>query len=268
MPRSLRNALRAPAKTIARGSAKIRYCLGGVETLEIRPGWRVRCHPLSRLLFEVFVTDPEQRAELDDFVANCEPGMRLLDVGAHWGFFSLAALHFGGPKARALAVEASPDAAKILAINLRMNGVTDRVALVQAAAGSGAGTLQMLTTGAGGADYFVVPSEGRSDTITVPQVALSDLCAERQFWPTHVKVDVEGFEEEVLCGVDSLVQKRRPIIFLELHGDLIRRRHKDPRAVLEQLSAWQYRCFQRGMEMTEANLNAIGFNARMACRPL
>jgi hypothetical protein len=91
----------------------------GLWLCGITADWEVRCHPAAAPLFEIFRTDPGQSAELASFIHNCRPGMRLLDAGAHFGFFALAALRYGGKDARVLCVEASPGAVKVLKENLR-----------------------------------------------------------------------------------------------------------------------------------------------------
>src|SRR5205085_4846895 len=96
IPRSIRNALRRPRVTLTRVWARIGFSIGGTCNLQVLDDWRVRCHPICAPSFAVFREDPAQRAELNQFVVNCSPGMQLLDVGAHWGIFALAALHYGG----------------------------------------------------------------------------------------------------------------------------------------------------------------------------
>jgi FkbM family methyltransferase len=226
----------------------------------------IHCHPLCRSLFEIFGTDLEQKAELNEFIRRCTPSMKLLDVGAHWGFFSLAALHYGRNGTACLAVEASPAAARIIRVNLKLNQATSEVEVIQAAAGARRGVISMLTTGAGGADYFEVPPRGRTDTIDVPQVSISDLCLERGFVPTHLKIDVEGFEEEVLLGAGECIRRHWPTIFLELHGDKIKKRGSNPRSVLVILRELGYACLDLdGIPLTEPIVESRGFNARMVC---
>jgi FkbM family methyltransferase len=240
VPRSLRNALRRPSETCRRWMAKLRHGLGVDESIQPSPGWLLRCHPLCIGEFSAFETDPEQRRELQSFVSHCRPGMQFMDVGSHWGMFTLAALHHGGPEARSLAVEASDAAAAVLAKNLALNGVADRVALIRAACGDCPGTLAMLTTGAGGADYFVVPDSERPDCIRVEQVTIDQLVEKYGFQPTHLKVDVEGYEQEVLAGAGRTLRELRPLLFLELHGDFIRRRGGDPEQMLNALTDCGY----------------------------
>lgn len=236
VPRSLRNALRRPAETRRRLLAKLRHVAGRDESLEPMPGWVLRCHPLCVEEFRAFELDPEQQKELHTFVGYCRPGMRFLDVGAHWGMFTLAALHHGGPEARCLDIEASDAAAAVLGANLALNGSLQRVTLVNAACGDRPGHLAMLTTGAGGADYFVVPDSERPDCIRVEQVTIDQMSRLHEFLPTHLKVDVEGYEQEVLTGAAQVLREQRPLLFLELHGDFIRRRGGDPERVLQLLT--------------------------------
>src|SRR5438046_1907747 len=133
----------------------MQFRMGKSSSLYIRPEWSVRCHPICVPDFGVFHVDPAQQAEMNDFVSQCRPEMRFLDVGAHWGIFTLASLRYGGSNARAVCVEPSPDAASILRQNLFLNGIVEEVEVVQVAAGASQGHVQMLTTGAGGADYLV-----------------------------------------------------------------------------------------------------------------
>lgn len=240
VPRSLRNALRRPDATRRRLLAKLRYLSGLSESVQPTPGWVLRCHPLCVEEFRAFELDPEQRRELQTFVGHCRPGMRFMDVGAHWGMFTLAALHHGGPETRCLDIEASDAAAAVLADNLALNGVSQQVALVNAACGDRSGRLAMLTTGAGGADYFVVPDTERPDCIQVEQVTIDQMSQVHHFLPTHLKVDVEGYEEEVLTGAAQVLREQRPLLFLELHGDFIRRRGGDPERVLQLLTEAGY----------------------------
>ena len=267
VPRAWRNALRNPMHSLRRVQAKARFALGDVDVVEPRPGWRVRCHPLCPELFSIFRSDSDQAAELEDFISYCRPGMKLIDVGAHWGLFTLAALQFGAPKAQVLAVEASPEAARVCRRNLELNQVGEVVTIITAAAGAECGELDMLTTGAGGADYFVVPAEPRPDTTRVPQVTLSAICREHGLEPSHIKIDVEGLEQEVLEGAEEIIKQNKPIVCLELHGSIIRSRGLDPRAVLSKLDHLGYRFTQSGHDVNVLDLEARAFNTRLVCLP-
>jgi FkbM family methyltransferase len=264
LPRNLRNSVRRPIVTLKRIISKWNWLRGRTIDVAILSDWKLRCHPICGTEFGVFQTDPIQVMEMQCFERLATPGMQLIDVGTHWGIFTLAALHFGGYQARVMGIEASNDVVKVYRDNLVINGVSDRVVVINAACGQSDGSLKMLTTGAGGADYFVIPTEERTDTIEVSQVSVDSMVTTHLFKPTHLKIDVEGFEEEVLRGAVKTLKDSRPIIFLELHGPLIRRRRLLPETVLQLLIASGYTKWQKldATPLTLTELEAAGYDAR------
>jgi len=235
---------------------------------QVRPDWRVKCHPASRNHFIVFAEDPAQKAELDSFVGYCRPGMQFLDVGAHYGLFSLAAVHFGGPGSRAVCVEASPKAASILHANVEANAVARQILIFEVAMGATDGTLEMLSTGPAGSDYFVSAPKGRADTVSVRELSMSSVLRESKLAPTHVKMDIEGFDSDVIAGAAQLFREYRPILFLELHGRYLRQRGHDPALVISQLSGYGYTHLEEnGRKVTSKDIGARNFECRLVCFP-
>lgn len=266
-PRALRNWVRQPRRSAYYVLDRIAHALGRSCNVKLRPDWSVRCHPASREHFRVFNTDPAQGAELDVFIRHCAPGMQFLDVGAHYGLFGLAAQHFGGGGVRAVCVEASPRAAAILKANLKANQAAD-VTLLNVAMGRIDGTLQMLSTGPAGSDYFVSVPEGRADTVTVRQLSLSTVLKETGLRPTHLKLDVEGFEDDVIGGAVSVLKHYQPLLFLELHGKFLRARHRDPSAVIRQLRECGYhRMEEEGTVLNDEAIANRGYECRLVCFP-
>jgi FkbM family methyltransferase len=238
VPRPVRLALRDPTATLQFAWYECQFRLGRVVTLTPVEGWTLRCHPASRAFFASARDVPGY--EIADFRRWARPGMRLVDVGAHMGFYTLAALHFGGETSRVLAVEPSPAARRILMMNLALACATSRVTVVPVALGASGGALPFLTTGAR-ACWQLVPAGGaRPDATFVPTLTLDDLLARTGFAPTHLKIDVEGCEGEVLAGARTTLRVHRPILFLELHGALLRAGGRDPETVLASLAAHGY----------------------------
>ncbi|MBA3949261.1 MAG: FkbM family methyltransferase, partial [Acidobacteria bacterium] len=98
--------------------------------------------------------------------------------------------------------------------------------------------LPLLTTGAGQAHMMVRGVAGRSDATAVAATTL-DAVAERVA-PTHVKIDVEGFEGDVLKGAVATLRRDRPVVFLELHCAMLRELGEDPAECLAVLRACGY----------------------------
>ena len=267
VPRPVRNLLRDPRAVAVWAGRELAYRAGRTASGSLLEGWSPLVHPASAAIFRMR-DDEDQRRELEEFVGHCTPGMVFYDVGASHGVFTLAALRYGGPAARVVAVDPSPVSNRLLRINLRLSGVEGRVELVEAAVGAEDGMLAMLTAGPGGDHYLIGVDDARRDARRVPQWTLESL-ARRVGGPdpTHLKIDVEGFEEEALRGAVALLRRARPVLFLELHGDLIRRRGRDPGAVLALLKDCGYdRLLRHGRTVAAAEAAATGL-ARLVCPP-
>lgn len=146
----------------------------------------------------------------------------ILDVGAHDGLLTLPLARL--PGARVLAFEPLPTAfARLRAAVLAEHGtVPPQIALRAEALGPAPGTLRLSVPVLDGVpqeqwasiakDYsaFASVSAQRHEVpvITVDSLGLGDL--------QHVKVDAEGFEEEVLQGARATLTRCRPVLSLEV----------------------------------------------------
>jgi FkbM family methyltransferase len=244
VPRAVRNWLRSPRRSLTWVWDEARYRGGLRPALRLRPGWRLVCHPTAhRAIQRPQLADSIQIAELDGFIATCRPGMVLFDLGAHFGMFSFAALHFGGPTSRAVAVDPSAEAVRMLRLGGRLNAVADRLHVVHAAAGERPGWLDMLPVGVIADGYYVTPEPDRaaSELVRVRAVTVDGLVHELGVRPTHLKIDVEGAEAAVLRGARAaLGADPPPLVFLELHNDMTRRAGADPAAAVSELTALGY----------------------------
>ena len=88
---------------------------------------------------------------------HCTPGMVLFDLGAHFGLFSLAALHYGGANAQAVAIDASPVAERLIRIQAALNGVAERVTVIRACVCEHSGVRDMVAVGVLADGYFSAP---------------------------------------------------------------------------------------------------------------
>jgi FkbM family methyltransferase len=239
VPRNMRNWLRSPSRSAAWLWDSAAFSLGQTKTIELAPGWQLVCHPhFYKVVQTAQLADPEQAEEFRGFVTHCTKEMFLFDIGAHFGVFSLAAAHFGG---RAVAVDPSPTATEMIAVETKLNQCTDRVRILQAAVSDVSGEMGLLSSGAFSEGYFKV-AQGRmeSDLTTTPAVTVDQMAAEFGA-PTHLKIDVEGHEASVLRGARAVIEKNSPYLFLELHNEMISAEGGDPAAALDILDAHGYR---------------------------
>ncbi len=199
--------LRLPYERLNEGAA--------ADEIVLREGIRLKVHPLARGTFEGFCYwSPEMVDELDAFLANTRDRRTLLDVGALHGIFSLV---FTRDRAKsALAVDASPLAFSTLLYNIDRNQAAN-VTAVECALSNEDADLAMHFDG----DYAVAghtvhgfPVRSRSG---------DSLCAEHGFAPDTIKIDVEGHELRVVQGLRRTIGRNRPLLFLEVHPELIAR---------------------------------------------
>jgi FkbM family methyltransferase len=59
--------------------------------------------------------------------------------------------------------------------------------------------------------------------------------------PDFIKVDVEGYELQVLQGARQLLANKRPALYLEMHGETINEKRANVRAIVEFLQSVGYR---------------------------
>jgi FkbM family methyltransferase len=241
VPRAMRNWLRSPSKSMKWLWNCAQFSLGFTCVARLLPDWDLRCHPHAyEVLVRDQIHDPDQSAEFRNFVSHCSDSMLLFDVGAHFGVFSLVTAHFGG---RAVAVDPSPTATRMIAVQAALNGLTDKIQIVRAALSDANGTLALLGSGAFSDGYFqVTKGRSRSELTEMPAVTL-DRMAEQFGAPTHVKIDVEGHEVAVIRGARQLLTEHSPVLFLEIHNKLILSAGGNPAALLDDLDRLGYATF-------------------------
>lgn len=122
-----------------------------------------------------------------------KPEDLFVDIGANIGSYTVLASKVCG--ARTIAVEPDPDTAKALRRNIAVNGIEDRVRVVEAALGGATGTIS-FTKGLDTANR-VAKSED-ANVRKVPVLTLDNILEGAV--PKVIKIDVEGFEAEVFKG--------------------------------------------------------------------
>jgi FkbM family methyltransferase len=241
VPRTARNWLRSPKKSLEWIWEAVSYAAGVRKELTLLPDWKLICHPhVYRTFLDSQLHDPEQNAEFLSFVRHARTGMFLFDIGANYGVFSLAAAHFGG---KAIAVDPSPIATRFAAVESRLNGFENDIRVIEACASDSSGETWMLSAGVFSDGYFTVAS-GRSkrELTKTRTVTVDELC--QDFGPpTHLKIDVEGYEAAVLRGARATIERHTPLLFLELHNEKIRAEGADPGGVLDLLAEMRYELF-------------------------
>ncbi|MBZ5696711.1 MAG: FkbM family methyltransferase [Acidobacteriia bacterium] len=251
VPRTARNWLRSPSKSAEWLWDSARFLLGSTEELQLAPDWSAVCHPYAyKVARQAQVADPDQAKEFRRFLSCCNNEMLLFDIGASFGIFSLAAAHYGG---RAIAVDPSPTAARMIAIQAGLNGCTNSIQIVRAAVSEANGVMDLLSSGVFTHGYFKVAKGRLKRELTQTQAVTIDELVRHFGVPTHVKIDVEGHEAAVLRGARAALRQFSPLLFLELHTEMILSESGDPNSALDELSELGYSTFALSGEAIEKN---------------
>jgi len=141
------------------------------------------------------------------------PQDAFFDVGANAGSYTLLAS--GISNAKTIAIEASSTTAALTAKNIELNQLQNKVILIHAAAGATAGKLNFSKNE--DTTNHVVPDNEKTEAETINLITVDSLSVENN--PSLIKIDVEGFETEVLKGMNvTLKQPTLKAIIIELNG--------------------------------------------------
>lgn len=158
------------------------------------------------------------------FDAHLEPGDLFIDVGAHWGVLSLGAATRHPGEVAVLAIEADPANVTQLLRAVAHNRLTESIETVAAAAGDASGTAPLIGNTTMGNSLYGMGLQGMKQVargLSVPLVTLDGLLAERPELKQRrvlIKIDVEGFEPQVIAGARALLQSGRVAALVWEHG--------------------------------------------------
>jgi FkbM family methyltransferase len=168
-------------------------------------------------------------------------GEIVFDVGGYEGVFTLFFARRVGPAGRVVTFEPNPRNFRKIEENVRLNGFA-HVALRQVALGSSPGRATLVFPGdetARGSLESDIAEQIRQEkgvvTLEVDVDTLDGQIAAGLPDPGFVKLDVEGLERDVLEGMTALIARRKPRLYIEIHGADVALKLKNVTSVVEFL---------------------------------
>ncbi len=134
-----------------------------------------------------------------------KPGMRIVDIGAHIGFFSRMFAKLAGPEGKVYCFEADPENYALLRLNTaKFPGVV----LFDRAVSDRIGTIDFYHLDASTGCHSIVSPDGASaKKITVPTTTLDAVIAEGAIDRVDlIKIDIEGGEPFAFRGMEKLFE--------------------------------------------------------------
>jgi FkbM family methyltransferase len=182
-------------------------------------------------------------------------GALFIDVGANVGTYTLWAAEHG---AEVIALEPAADTFALLQENIALNRY--QVTALQAAAGDHCGTAR-FTAGLDAGNSLAAEGPALTKLVTI-----DSLIADRSV--AGMKVDVEGFELDVLRGAArALAEHRIGLIQLEWNHASLFAVGRDRRPVAELLAGHGYRLLRPDAAGRLAPVADLGFGADVFAVP-
>jgi FkbM family methyltransferase len=131
----------------------------------------------------------------------------------------------------------------MLGIEARLNKCSERIRILRAAVSDANSSIDMLNSGVFSDGYFKATRQRSKNELKRVQALMIHEMA-RQFGPTtHIEIDVEGHEAAVLRGGRATLSQFSPLLFLELHNEMVIAVGDSPSAALNKLAELRYGTF-------------------------
>lgn len=197
-------------------------------------------------------------------IRNLDKGDRFLDIGAHYGFFTLLASVLTGDTGRIISFEPAAKSFALLQANTRN---TPNITIQQQAVSDSDAPVtfyqfpnlfseynSMDVAQFAQEDWF---SAYRPEETTVAATTLDLLLQQAGFIPKIIKIDVEGGEHQVLRGGPKLLTDHSPVIAMEyLEAARHNENHQEAVNLLRQLGYQSYIITAAGQTEAIDDINA------------
>jgi FkbM family methyltransferase len=189
----------------------------GSTVIKTRFGFKIKIDPtfdknIENVIYERGVYELGTVSVLQKFLKE---GNTFIDVGANIGFLSLAGAAVVGKEGKVIAFEPQPETFQLLEENVKMNSFS-QIQLNQFALGEeeGEAIIYSEEENRGGASITNKRSE---KGVSIQLNRLDDI--ELGSKVDMIKIDVEGFEWEVLKGARQTILRDKPILIVEYSSD-------------------------------------------------
>lgn len=172
-----------------------------------------------------------------------KPGMTVLDIGAHCGYFTVLLGDLVGPAGRVLAFEPNPPMAALLTRSVAINGHDRRTTVHEVALGDTKGVASLAVPEHEPKNAHIVPGVAIAGSVQVPLVRADQIPG--ALHADFIKIDAEGAEQSIWRGLSGILAQNRALtILLEFTSA----RYQDAGAFLDEILA-------HGFSLAEVDLS-------------
>jgi FkbM family methyltransferase len=218
-------------------------------------------HAVANSVFRSMAFESRMREESTAFLELAKGCERFVDVGASGGFFS-ALFARSRYRSAILSVDFDRASLNVLEDTRARNGHANSAWIIDPRGiGEGPATVEVVSSGYGGAVStdkdeaetrdFARSNQTSFDRYQVRVDRLATICADHKFVPDLLKVDIEGFEHEMIDSSLEFLADLKPRMAFELHVAKLRARGKSPEELVAKLAALGYKLAPSGRPLDE-----------------
>lgn len=178
------------------------------------------------------------------FAILINDGDCVLDVGANIGFHTMYFAELAGNTGKIFAFEPIPVNFLALKQNLSLNGF-GQITAEEIALGNETNTIKIhIDPGLKNPGAYTLLSHGKANTYITCVKGDEYLDNKKIDHVDFIKIDVEGYEYEVLKGLKKTIAHSRPIVNFEYDRNYQLRQNEDPAAVFNFFADLNYTFYQ------------------------
>lgn len=186
-------------------------------TFITRHGFRMRANlrnPEHERMY--FYGDHDERYEIANIRRIIKPGDICWDIGANIGFYTCLFASLTGPTGRVVAFEPVSVTREYLSANVSLNGFS-QVTVIPKALGARPENQPIYFGDAAAAEGTASLRQGDAQKIAeLVEVETLDRVSAGLPVPDFIKIDVEGFQVELLVGARAFFNAHSPMVMAEL----------------------------------------------------
>jgi len=172
-----------------------------------------------------------------------------IDVGANIGLFSLILSDLVGDSGQVFSFEPIPMLHKKLINNINLNKLNN-IETIESGIGDKDSEIEIfLNPEQSGLSSAIAKPSGNYIPQKIKLISLDKFFMNRNEKISFIKIDTEGYEPQVLLGAKELIERHKPVIYIELGGD----HQKTSVEALKILKEYNYSCEAENIDLTKAD---------------
>jgi len=207
---------------------------------------------------------PHLAGEVNFLSTIAEPGMQVIDAGAHRGITAVALAKKVQSQGHVYAFEPVPEYYTVTEQNLSRNGL-ENVSLYQKALSNEVKTIRFYKQGGGSG---IVEADD-AEVILVKTTTIDDFIAEQKIDQIAIlSLDCEGSELYVFQGAVTVLAEHGPRIFCEIHHSYLTQLGQSAKQIVEYLQNFGYEVELLQVESSARKPEIAECSHIYACKPL